>query len=517
MPRASELRRLVPRLLAACLGASATATAQIVFEPPVVAASVLHSTQGVIAADVDLDGHLDLITVPTFNTVFEPSKFSVLLGHGDGSFDAPILKEIGGNDAGLGDAAFLNADALPDLVFVMHFTSPFFNSFLDLFFGAGDGTFPTHKLVGASSTKNYVDVVPMDLTGDGLLDLVALDASLTIFTNGSIVTFLADGTGEYTNIGGPAVSSAASRLAIGDVNGDSLPDAVVAHLSGTLSVALGVMGGGFGAAATQIVAGHCDGMLLRDLDGDGQLDVVVSNAFLGRVVTLLGDGQGHFSTQQALPVPGAPRNLSTGDLDDDGHLDLLVSRDAGDVAVLRGAGDGTFGFVTAVSHVDVPRGSAVADLDEDGAPDAAVGQSGGSFTGKVSVMRNATYAAGSPFTDLGHSKPGTNGYPILLAGGSLQISEPVSFALANALPLVNTSLVLGFSELDAPFKGGVLVPSADVVFAPLQADATGATTLAAPWPPGVPSGFTFYVQSLFPDAGAVQNVASSSGVRVVAP
>jgi hypothetical protein len=132
-------------------------------------------------------------------------------------------------------------------------------------------------------------------------------------------------------------------------------------------------------------------------------------------------------------------------------------------------------------------------------------------------MRNATYPAGSPFTDLGHSKPGTNGYPILLADGTLQVTDPIAIALTNGKPLGNASLVLGFSQVNAPFKGGTMIPAVDVLITPLPMDATGTVTLVALWPPGVPSGFTFYLQFWFKDVGALLNEAGSSGLRVVTP
>jgi hypothetical protein len=253
-------------------------------------------------------------------------------------------------------------------------------------------------------------------------------------------------------------------------------------------------------------------LVLHDLDGDGLLDMVVSESTSGgQLDTFLGDGLGHFMLLQALP--GLNGSIAAGQLDADGNLDLLV-RGQNALMVLRGAGDGTFSFVTGVS-VGNFGGAALADFDNDGFVDAAMVQNIG--VTQFAVIRNATYPPGSPFTDLGKSKPGTNGYPILLAAGTLQAGDPLSLALKNALPLTASTLVLGLLEANTPFKGGVMVPSVDVLVSPLTTDATGAVTAAAPWPPGVPGGIRIYVQSWFADAGAVGGLASSTGVLVVTP
>src|SRR4030095_8898113 len=102
---ASRVVRLAPSL-AAVVALGAPAAAQIVFEPPV-SLSLTHLTQGVLVADVNADGHADLISQPRFEFAFNPPHVSVLLGAGDGTFGAPIVTTLGTTSSSPGSAACL--------------------------------------------------------------------------------------------------------------------------------------------------------------------------------------------------------------------------------------------------------------------------------------------------------------------------------------------------------------------------------------------------------------------------
>ena len=78
------------------------------------------------------------------------------------------------------------------------------------------------------------------------------------------------------------------------------------------------------------------------------------------------------------------------------------------------------------------------------------------------------------------------------------------------------AFVLGLSPLLAPFKGGVLVPDADLLILAPPTDAQGALTLAGAWP-AVPSGLSLWLQAWLPDPVAAEGWAGSEGVRIVVP
>jgi hypothetical protein len=121
------------------------------------------------------------------------------------------------------------------------------------------------------------------------------------------------------------------------------------------------------------------------------------------------------------------------------------------------------------------------------------------------------------WTDLGNALAGTNGEPHVTGSGSLEPLSPVSLTLSNALPSGQAYLVFGFSQLSAPFKGGVLEPNPDLVFDPLPTDGAGGLLLSTHWPSGVPSGFTSYMQFWVPDAGGPKGFAASNGLAGTTP
>lgn len=119
--------------------------------------------------------------------------------------------------------------------------------------------------------------------------------------------------------------------------------------------------------------------------------------------------------------------------------------------------------------------------------------------------------------DKGHALAGTNGLPNLVGSGSLQPGKVVTLSLSNAVASGSTYLIMGFSQVDAAFKGGVLVPAPDLVRGPWALDASGGLHLATHWPGGVPSGFISYFQYWTPDAGGPVGFSASNGLAATAP
>ena len=123
----------------------------------------------------------------------------------------------------------------------------------------------------------------------------------------------------------------------------------------------------------------------------------------------------------------------------------------------------------------------------------------------------------APFEDLGDGLAGTQGVPVLEGDGTLLPADPVSLALSHALAFAPATLVVGFSEVGAPLKGGVLVPSPDMLVTGFVTDGSGSLTLNAAWPTGVPPGFSVWLQQWIVDAGAPQGLAASNGLRATTP
>lgn len=231
-----------------------------------------------------------------------------------------------------------------------------------------------------------------DLNKDGRLDLVVADHCAGVFV------YLGDGHGHWkATTAGLNPGSArqpvghtdeennrftgAEDVAVGDVNEDGFADLVVAsRRDGGITVYLG---DGSGKVWKEAVSdglpksGFATKLLLRDIDGDGHLDIVAAYEAGPRVWR--GDGMGHWqSYSDGLPTHGPGgfyRGLALGDVNEDGRLDLVVAnrRDGPELYLQTEAG----GWHLAPPPLPSMKGGALSvalgDLDRDGHLDMVVG------------------------------------------------------------------------------------------------------------------------------------------------
>lgn len=122
-----------------------------------------------------------------------------------------------------------------------------------------------------------------------------------------------------------------------------------------------------------------------------------------------------------------------------------------------------------------------------------------------------------PWTDLGQALPGTHGEPLLAGFGSLAGGTQVSLGLSNALEGSLATFVVGSVALEAPFKGGVLVPFPDLITAPVLVSPAGTASLNGIWPFGVPASSELFLQAWIADAAGPAGFAASNGVRGTTP
>jgi hypothetical protein len=127
-----------------------------------------------------------------------------------------------------------------------------------------------------------------------------------------------------------------------------------------------------------------------------------------------------------------------------------------------------------------------------------------------------TASASGPWTDLGFALPGALGLPHLECSGPLTPDSGLSIGLSNAKLSTPAYLVVGFSAIYAPYKGGVLVPDFDLLLS-LWTNLDGGVHASAHWPGGAPSGFTIYLQFWINDEAAVAGRAGSNAVMGVVP
>ena len=335
------------------------------------------------AADFDGDGDLDLLVAR------ENLPNVLLLNDGAGGFaDASMQlpRDVqDSEDIAVGD---FDGDGDPDAV-VANEDAVLVFRFLEYYLNDGTGHFADAGARlpqdGGPSGENGA-IIAGDIDADGDLDLVVgAPGRERALVNDGQGTFSDESAARLPNIPVGAVKEATTDLALGDVDGDGDPDLVaVSETGGPSYVALNDGAGVFTlapAANLPAVAGEgTRNVDLADVDGDGDLDMLLSNANAsgGTVPSRLlpNDGQGAFTDVTAQRLPGAGLWMATAfvDIDADGDLDFVTNNfSMSPFKVFLNDGQGTF---TDRSGRYLPAGTQaqgveveVADFNGDGKPD----------------------------------------------------------------------------------------------------------------------------------------------------
>ena len=120
-------------------------------------------------------------------------------------------------------------------------------------------------------------------------------------------------------------------VCLGDVDGDGLPDVFLARTEGSSALYRNLGGWKFeditARAGVATADRHSTGCTLADVDGDGDLDLILL-ATTGPNAIFLNDGHGRFTEHRDLGLDPAGRGGTTvtmADVDGDGDLDLYVA------------------------------------------------------------------------------------------------------------------------------------------------------------------------------------------------
>ena len=178
-----------------------------------------------------------------------------------------------------------------------------------------------------------------------------------------------------------SVAATSANVSIGDVNGDGALDLVLAKGRHWPLVDRVLLGDGRGKVTSSYDLGSASDRsysgLLVDLDGDHDLDVVISNDDPDPKLVYLNDGKGHFRVGSRFgQAKWETRNASVADLNGDGRPDIIVanrtSRGAPANYVCLNRGLGKFDAdCIAFSHEPATTVTP-ADFDGDGQVDLAV-------------------------------------------------------------------------------------------------------------------------------------------------
>ncbi|MBL8898727.1 MAG: VCBS repeat-containing protein [Planctomycetes bacterium] len=366
-------------------------------------------TTSLALGDVDGDGDLDLVVGNDSYPGGEKSR--IYLNNSTGTFTDRTYGTASRLPVGNYDNTSLahgDVDGDGDLDLVLGK----FRGQSSLYLNNGTGSFtdvtPSRMPVGNYSTRS---LVLGDVDGDGDLDLV-----LGNYHGENNLLYVNNGSGTFTDATASRMPPGfyyTTSLALGDVDGDSDLDLVLgegynAYRRGPLLYLNNGTGTFADESASRLPVGIylTTSLALGDMDGDGDLDLVVlANAIINQQIRLyLNDGTGTFTDATASRMPVGiyvTQSLDLGDVDGDGDLDLVLGSE-GQSRLFLNNGSGTFAEATAsrmpannLGHFIIPS-LALGDVDRDGDLDLVLGESINPYIrGPLLYLNNGT----GTFTD----------------------------------------------------------------------------------------------------------------------
>ena len=331
-----------------------------------------------VAGDFSGDGNADLAIarIAGGNIYASPGGIGLILGEGNGEFAAPRMTEngfsLGAPERRTLALADFTGDGKLDLLNTSRGT-PVLQT------GIGNGTFMTTGLTAPSGPGAYPGITIGDINGDGKLDFVfrqgGVGAVPAVAINSGSGTFSL--TSFRSFISSPAGSGCCQTQALGDFNGDGKLDLALRDRNG-IEIFLYPFPTNpavdstpfFTITSTQAGDASAVELYAGDLDGDGKIDLLNHsfNAPTDNLEFRKGNGNGTFGAAVSVGSGYGPViNMLLRDLDGDGKLDLLTSGNA--IYFAKGLGDGSFlSPVKITDNYDSPQ-TQLADLNGDGALD----------------------------------------------------------------------------------------------------------------------------------------------------
>ena len=312
-------------------------------------------------ADFNRDGKQDVVVLAGIpNDGFHQGEVEVFLGTGDGTLRPPVSFLLNAPNPAFIAAGDFNRDGVPDLVAAAQggvwvwlgkgdgtFSSPttyaFPNAMLPslaigdfnrdgkldiaiantaaqnvgMLLGKGDGTFTAGPVTPVSSAISLtgapagpVTLIADDFNNDGFLDLASALGNQNGSIGGGIAVLLGNGNGTFRML--PIDPEATGSIAAGDMNGDKIPDLIVADGKLGTVVRIGNGDGTF-QPTMQVLSIYLSSFVIADFDLDGKLDIVGGISPTG-VATLLNystppGSLAVVSAASYLPGPFAPDEI----------------------------------------------------------------------------------------------------------------------------------------------------------------------------------------------------------------
>jgi len=237
--------------------------------------------------------------------------------------------------------ADVNGDGHMDII-AANTTSPTQGG-IQVWLGDGRGNWPVET--GPTISGIYMDVLPADLNHDGHLDLIGAGWG----TYGALRVWLGDGTGNWTSTD-LLKRGSFYGLSIGDLNNDGNFDIFAGTYKKGILIFVGDGRGEFSALMTpdeylkrkidtqaKTAAGVGEtpapkkdrsywSVLPMDLDKDGLTDIVAGSLDSDGITAWRNRGEGRWSRfEDVFPATGSFYEMALGDLDDDNQMDLCAA------------------------------------------------------------------------------------------------------------------------------------------------------------------------------------------------
>ncbi|CAF4242680.1 unnamed protein product, partial [Rotaria sordida] len=274
--------------------------------------------QYIIADDINKDNHLDIVTVNSKN-----NSISLIMGHGNGTFDLPRVYSTGKDSHPLAVAiGDFNNDNRSDLIIANTGTDS-----IGILIGFHYTTFQSYKTYFSDNTRKPQGIITCDFNNDKYLDI-----AVTFYSSNNIGILLGYGNGSFGTMMTYSTGndSLPQSLTVHDFNNDGQLDIVVIS-SGTndIGILLGYGNGSF-PTSRRYSTGNDYGafaIVLTDINNDGEIDIVLANAAASNIGILLGHGNLTFDTiiTYSTGYNSWPESLAVGDFDNDNQIDIAVA------------------------------------------------------------------------------------------------------------------------------------------------------------------------------------------------
>jgi hypothetical protein len=313
---------------------------------------------GIIAADVDGDGYLDLI-VSNRGT----SDVSILINNGIGLFPTTTHYPTGEVPRYV-DGADFDGDGDFDLC-----TPDYIGMTTTVLENDGNGVF---SILAQYPMRTPAFLWVDDIDSDGHQDILVLhwdeNADQPAWSPSLFLPLLNNGDGSFTAGSTSWIGLQPRCGASADLNGDGILDVVTAnYTSQTLSVILGLGKQQWADEVSIQLSGNPRYLVLEDLNDDGDIDIVSIDKSNNQLWVFQNDGFANFVNTDTYSTNNNPHSIDAGDVDLDGDIDLIVTHVSSAQQLLYlNNGDGTFPIIQNVFMPTGPAEVKFADINNDG-------------------------------------------------------------------------------------------------------------------------------------------------------